>query len=123
MNKLMMTAASVALMAFATPVLAQTASPSTSTPAVSAPAATPSADATAPMTSKDSTSAVAPAVGTTQSSDSMGSGDSATKPTKAAHKMHHAKAMETTKASGSKATDNDAEQLNRQELGKLQQSN
>jgi hypothetical protein len=53
----------------------------------------------------------------------MGSGDSAQKPMKMSHKMHHSKAMETTKASGSKATDNDAEQLNQQELGKLQQSN
>jgi len=130
MNKLMITAASVALMAFASPVFAQSANPATT-----APAATPSPDVTAPnnssinapqdtapMSSKDSTSAVAPAAGSTQSSDSTSAGDATQKPTKASHRMHH-KAMETTKTSGSKSTDHDAEQLNQQELGKLQQPN
>ncbi|HEV2677188.1 MAG TPA: hypothetical protein VGV37_21860 [Aliidongia sp.] len=37
---------------------------------------------------------------------------------KASHKAHH-KAMDSTKTSGSKSTDHDAEQLNQQELGKL----
>jgi len=130
MNKLMMTVGSVALMAIASPVLAQSTSngPATSAPTTSAPA-TPGPDVTAPnnssinapqdtapMSSKDSTSAVAPA---SQPSDST-SNDANQKPMKMSHKMHHAKRMDTTKASGSKSTDHDAEQLNQQELGKLQ---
>jgi hypothetical protein len=33
--------------------------------------------------------------------------------------MHHQKQMDSSKASGSKSTDHDADQLNQQELGKL----
>jgi len=115
MNKLMMTVGSLALMAIASPVLAQSTSNGPA-PATSAPA-TPGPDVTAPMSSKGSTSAVAP---TSQPSDSASPDDSSQKPMKMSHKTHHAKHMDTTKASGSKSTDNDAEQLNQQELGKLQ---
>jgi hypothetical protein len=131
MNKLMMTVGSLALMALASPVLAQSTSngPATAAPGTSAPV-TPGPDVTAPnnssinapqdaapMSSKDSTSAVAPA---SQPSDSMSKDDGSQKPMKMSHKTHHAKRMDTTKASGSKSTDHDAEQLNQQELGKLQ---
>jgi hypothetical protein len=130
MNKLMMTVGSLALMTLASPVLAQSSSngPATSAPATSAPAK-PGPDVTAPnnssinapqdtapMSSKGSTSAVAPA---SQPSDGMSKDEGSQKPMKMSHKMHHAKRMDTTKASGSKSTDNDAEQLNQQELGKL----
>jgi len=143
MNKLMMTVGSVALMAMASPVLAQSTSPGpatsapvTSAPPTATPGATPGQDVTAPnnssinapqdtapMSSKDSTSAVAPTAGTTQSSDTMSNDGSTQKPAKMSHKAHHAKAVGATKASGSKSTDHDAEQLNQQELGKLQQPN
>jgi hypothetical protein len=139
MNKLMMTVGSVALMALASPVLAQSTSngPATSAPITSAPPATPGPAMTAPnnssvnapqdmapMPSKGSTSAVAPAAGTTPSSDTMGNGDSSRKPMKMSHKMHHGdRMMDSTKTSGSKSTDHDAEQLNQQELGKLQSPN
>lgn len=135
MNKLMMTVGSLALMAVANPVWAQSTNsdPASPPPATTAPSATPGPDVTAPnnssinasqdtapMSSKGATSAVTPAQGATQSSsDSMGTGESA-KPTKTSHKAHHAKRMDTTKASGAKSTDHDAEQLNQQELGKLQ---
>jgi hypothetical protein len=127
MNKLMMTVCSVALMAMASPVLAQSTS---NGPAPSAPRTMPGPAMTAPnnssinapqdmapMSSKGSTSAVAPTAGTTQSSDNMSTGDSQ-KPMRM-HKMHHGQHMDSTKTSGSKSTDNDAEQLNQQELGKL----
>lgn len=130
MNKVMMTVCSVALMAMASPVLAQSTS---NGPAPSAPRTMPGPAMTAPnnssinapqdmapMSSKGSTSAVAPTAGTTQSSDSMSSGDSSQKPM---HKMHHGQRMDSTKTSGSKSTDNDAEQLNQQELGKLRSPN
>lgn len=137
MNKLMMTVASLALIGFASPVLAQSTSngpvstPNASAPISSAPDATPAPDVTtpnnsstnmpqdtAPMSSKDSTSAVAPAQGDTQSSS-----DTSSPMHKVSHKTHHTKAMDSTKASGSKSTDHDAEQLNQQELGKLQSPN
>jgi hypothetical protein len=132
MNKLMMTAASLALMGIsAGPVLAQS-SPATDAPAMTAPNnssttlprdtappnAAPMQQDQAPMSSRDSTSAVAPAQGSTQSSADS-SDNSAAQPTKASHRMHH-KQMDATKASGSKSTDHDAEQLNQQELGKIQ---
>jgi len=135
MNKLMMTVGSLALMAITSPVLAQSTSngPATSAPTTSAPAmpdATPGPDVTAPnnssinapqdtapMSSKGSTSVVAPA---SQPSDSMSKDDGSQRPMKMSHKMNHAKHMDTTKTSGSKSTDHDAEQLNQQELGKLQ---
>jgi len=128
MNKLMMTAGSLALMAFATPVLAQSTSngPATSAPGTSAPAK-PGPDMTAPnnspvnapqdtapMSSKGSTSMAAPAAQPSTSTDDS------QKPTQMSHKTHHAKRMDTTKVSGSKSTDHEAEQLNEQELGKLQ---
>ena len=141
MNKLMMTVGSLALMAMASPVLAQStsngpASPAPTTSAPAMPKATPSPDMTAPnnssinapqdmapMSSKGSTSAVAPTAGTSQSSDTMSNAGSTQKPMKMSHKMHHGQRMDTTKTSGSKSTDHDAEQLNQQELGKLQSPN
>lgn len=141
MNKLMMTVASLALIGFASPVLAQSSSngpistPSASAPSSSAPSATSAPDMTAPnnsstnmpqdtapMSSKDSTSAVSPAQGATQSSSDAASTDQ--KPMhKASHRSHPMKPMGSTKVSGSKSTDHDAEQLNQQELGKLQSPN
>ena len=136
MNKLMMTVGSLALMAMASPVLAQSTAPTTSAPGTVMPKAMPGPNMTAPnnssinapqdmapMSSKGSTSAVAPTAGTTQSSDTMGKGDSSQKSMKMSHKMHHGQRMDATKTSGSKSTDHDAEQLNQQELGKLQSPN
>lgn len=143
MNKLMMTVGSVALMALASPVLAQStsagpaaSSPITGAPSTRTPGATPNPAMTvpnnsaitapqdmAPMSSKDSTSAVAPTAGMSQSSDTMSNDGSTQKPARMSHKTHHADAMGATRAKGSKSTDHDAEQLNQQELGKLRSPN
>jgi hypothetical protein len=53
----------------------------------------------------------------------MSNDDSSQKPMRMSHKMHHGQRMDSTKTSGSKSTDNDAEQLNQQELGKLRSPN
>jgi hypothetical protein len=133
MKKLMMTVGSLALMAIASPVLAQSSSngPASAPPAAKAPSAMPTPGVTAPnnsstnmpmdmapgapMSSKGSTSAVSPKQGdpdATADSDSQ-------KPMKMSHKTHQ-KQMGSSKASGGKSTDHDADQLNQQELGKLQ---
>jgi hypothetical protein len=133
MNKLMMTVGSLALMAIASPVLAQSSSngPASAPPTATAPSATPAPGVTAPnnsstnmpmdmapsapMSSKGSTSAVSPK----QSDPDMSADSDSQKPMKMSHKMHHQKQMGSSKASGSKSTDHDADQLNQQELGKL----
>ncbi|GGF12177.1 hypothetical protein GCM10011611_17270 [Aliidongia dinghuensis] len=69
------------------------------------------------MNSKGSTSAVSPAQSDTQPSADTGSAPSSQKAT---HKTHHAKPTGSSKTSGSKSTDHDADMLNQQELGKIQ---
>ncbi|HLZ66769.1 MAG TPA: hypothetical protein VKQ29_11100 [Aliidongia sp.] len=140
MTKLMMTVGSLALMAAATTALAQSSNGPASAPtSVTTPSTPPAPSATAPgvtapnnsstnmpmdmapsapMSSKDSTSAVSPA----QSNTSSGTDGAIQKPTKMSHKTHGMK-QGTSKASGSKSTDHDADQLNQQELGKLQTPN
>jgi hypothetical protein len=135
MNKLMMSVASLALIGIASPVLAQSTSPSPTSapPSATAPdssmttpnnSSTNMPQDTAPMSSKGSTSAVSPAQGNGQSDTTQSGAPDDQKPAhKMSHKVHHMHSMGTTKASGSKSTDNDAEQLNQQELGKLQSPN
>ncbi len=113
MNKLMMTVGSLAMMAIASPALAQ--SSAAPTPGATAPnnsSTNMPMDMAphAPMSSQGSTSAVSP----------MQGHDGAAH--RSMHNRHHNE-MGPTRASGSKSTDNDAEQLNQQELGKLQAPN
>jgi len=134
MSKLMMTVASLALLVAASPVLAQSSSspsatpPRTATPDMSMPntnaTGTPPTSSmpqnTAPMSSKDSTAATSSSQPASSDMSQSGMSDEQKPMHKTSHRTHHGKSTDSTKASGSKSTDNDAEQLNQQELGKLQ---